>query len=692
MRIKLQEQPFLILALLLERPGAIVTREELQKRLWPGDTFVDFDLSLNSAVKKLRQALSDDSENPRFVETLYRRGYRFVAPVNGADNSDQIQLVESGSEAAAPTEPVPPPHAAFRFTHAAILLAAVILLVATFLWLREPLPPPRVLSAIQLTHDNLAKDALVADGARLYFNESFGASTIVSQVSSTGGDIAQITTAFKNAYLHDVAPRRSQLLLDSYSDEGGMLSTKEAPLWAIPMPAGSPRRIGDFNASDAVWSMDEQQLIYVVGHDLYLAKWDGTGAHKLVTVPGYPSLPKFSPDGTRLRFSLQTPDFSSFSLWEIGVDGRKLHAILPASFHEGLGECCGRWTPDGKYYFFQALRNGRSDVWALQERAGFLRWNGRQPVQITAGPLSYSSPAPSHDGSHLFVVGEQQRAELQRYDLKSRTFSPYLSGISAGQVDISRDGEWIVYVAYPDNTLWRSRTDGGEKLQLTYPPVLAEMPRWSNDGKQIIFVGYLPGQKAGAMVISAQGGTPTELLPDDKNTEDDPAWSPDGKTVLLAQYPPQILGGSAAEYSIVQVDLQTRQISKLPGASGFFAPRWSPDGRYISALTADGRKLMLFDVSTGQWSETASAKAMAYPNWSQDSKHVYYEDVGDYGSELDRVSIVDHKKDRVMSLKGVPRVLLLSGSPWNGVAPDGSPLIMRDVGNREIYSLEQQLP
>src|SRR5262250_4021227 len=80
-KIKIQDQPFQILALLLERPGQIVTRDEIQKRLWAGDTFVDFDLGLNSAIKKLRQALGDESDNPRFVETLYRRGYRFLAPV-----------------------------------------------------------------------------------------------------------------------------------------------------------------------------------------------------------------------------------------------------------------------------------------------------------------------------------------------------------------------------------------------------------------------------------------------------------------------------------------------------------------------------------------------------------------------------------------------------------------------------------
>src|SRR5579859_4491091 len=99
-RVKLQEQPFQILAMLLERPGSVVTREELQKKLWTGDTFVDFDLSLNSAVKKLRQALSDDSENPRFVETLYRRGYRFIGSVEGSAGIEQIQSVESGLDSA----------------------------------------------------------------------------------------------------------------------------------------------------------------------------------------------------------------------------------------------------------------------------------------------------------------------------------------------------------------------------------------------------------------------------------------------------------------------------------------------------------------------------------------------------------------------------------------------------------------
>src|SRR5271169_5891716 len=100
LRIKLQEQPFQILTMLLERPGQTVTREELQRRLWPADTFVDFDHSLNSGIKKLREALGDDSENPRFIETLHRRGYRFIAPVDG----QRVPAAER-SEQAAPLQP-----------------------------------------------------------------------------------------------------------------------------------------------------------------------------------------------------------------------------------------------------------------------------------------------------------------------------------------------------------------------------------------------------------------------------------------------------------------------------------------------------------------------------------------------------------------------------------------------------------
>jgi hypothetical protein len=102
---------------------------------------------------------------------------------------------------------------------------------------------------------------------------------------------------------------------------------------------------------------------------------------------------------------------------------------------------------------------------------------------------------------------------------------------------------------------------------------------------------------------------------------------------------------------------------------------------------------MLLELSTGKWSELASGTVLQYPNWSLDSKYSYFEDLGADGPEIDRVSVVTRKKERVTPLTGISRVSMQdSGVPWNGVAPDGSPLIMRDVGSRELYSLELQLP
>ncbi|HEY6946254.1 MAG TPA: winged helix-turn-helix domain-containing protein, partial [Candidatus Acidoferrum sp.] len=100
LRLRLPAQPFQVLAILLERPGEVVTREELRERLWPGDTFVDFDHSLSTAINKIREALSDSAENPRFVETRPRRGYRFIAPVTTIERVRQF----SGQETVATPE------------------------------------------------------------------------------------------------------------------------------------------------------------------------------------------------------------------------------------------------------------------------------------------------------------------------------------------------------------------------------------------------------------------------------------------------------------------------------------------------------------------------------------------------------------------------------------------------------------
>lgn len=679
-RIKLQEQPFLILALLLERPGAIVTREELQKKLWPKDTFVDFDLSLNSAIKKLRQALNDDSENPRFVETLYRRGYRFVAPVSGVDTADQTQLVES---------PPPGEHPRAPSRSKIIVIASVVAtaaLIGAALWLRPPLPAPRILSSTQITHDNLPKDKLVTDGPRLYFEEEVNGHQVLSQVSTEGGEVAQIPTPFPDVSVRDLSPTASELLVQSLDVQDVLMSTTfTGPLWMIPLPAGSPRRLGNILAAGAALSPDGKNLVYANNQDLYLAQADGSNPRKLVSVNGSPLSPKFSPDGTRVRFNVLDRNMGSVSLWEAAASGGAAHPLFSA-WHQATGECCGTWTADEKYFFFVGFR-GSPQIWALPERSDLLHKRTSQPLQVTNGPLRYYSPALSRDGRKLFVVGEQPRAELLRYDDHSGQFRPFLSGISAGQLDFSRDGHFLAYVTFPDGALWRSRTDGSEARQLTYPPLVTSLPHWSPDGKRIAFSAATDSTLfLKAFIISADGGAVQQISHDASQEFADPNWAPDGNSLIFSRGP-ALGSANPNDFVLMRLDLKTGQLSSVPGSTGLYAPRWSPDGRYLCALNTNQDKLMLLQVESGQWAELATGQDIEYPNWSRDSQNVFFESTLDEARALFRVSLSTRRTERVLSLAGIRRVSVPFGVEWTGLAPDNSALIMRDVGIREIYAL-----
>ena len=600
---------------------------------------------------------------------------------------------DSGRSSVAVAGPVTTRRTRGGIIAAAALLAVAAVATAAFFALRGPLPPPRVLSTQQLTSDDLPKDHVVTDGPRVYFVEYVNERMLLSQVSASGGEISHIPTPFANNYLLDVSPIRSELLINSFNGEASFLTSNETPAWIVPVPAGSPRRVGNFKVNAAAWSRDGQQLAYAQGGDIYLAKWDGTQAHRLVNPFGCCSDLAFSPDAKHLRFTARDAGSNATGIWEVGVDGKDMHSILPSSFHQAPGECCGRWSSDGRYFFFEAVQNARPDIWALREQGGILHPHSPDPLPITAGPLAYFSPASGLAGNRLFVIGEQLRAQLQRFDSKSQQFVPFLNGISGGETDFSRDGRWVAYLGYPDYRLWRMRSDGSEKLQLTYAPVSISMPRWSPDGKQIAFMCYFPGKTPQACIVPAEGGTTEPVQTGDARWPDDPQWSPDGKSLMLALYPPGVGSTNPKDFSIAQFDLQTRKLTTLTGSEGMLGPRWSLDGRYIAAFSADTKKAMLLDVSTGKWSELASGRVLQYPNWSADSKYVYFEDLEEDGPEIDRVAVASRKKERVIALKGVPRINMQeSNAPWNGVAPDGSPLIMRDVSSRELYSLELQLP
>ena len=682
-RIKLQEQPFLILAMLLEQPGTIVTRKELKKKLWSDDTFVDFDLSLNSAVKKLRQALNDDSENPRYIETLYRRGYRFIGAINGSA-AGSVQL-PSPAPASAPSEysiptSTPPPVRVRPGKRSLYGVAIVLLLLAVGLWL-IPSRPPRVLSYTQITHDGLAKSQIVTDGERLYFVELQGGDRfVVSQVSVAGGETGVVPIASENAFVADVASNGSSLLVGTFRGTG-----KSAELWSVPLPSGAPRRLGDFVADGAAWSPDASQLFFSRGSDIFQANGDGSQPRRLATVGGQVIDLRVSRDGHKLRFDVVDTRNGSSAIWELQSDGSNLHPLLPAWNNEPR-EYCGAWTADGKYFLFQSFRDGRTNVWALPEKSSW--WSrDKKPIQLTNGPLDFSSPAASRDSERIFTVGAQPRGELIRYDTKSG-FVPYLGGTSTSDVAFSADGQWVAYVSVPARQLWKSKVDGSERRQLTFESMEAGLPRWSPDGTQIAFMGETLKSGWRAYLISADGTGLRELIPD-AEAGYDPGWSPDGKSIVLTL-------NDAGSMSlpdgpgIAIFDLASRKLSHLPGAKQMFSPRWSPDGRHIAAISDDSLKLMLFDRETQQWQELVSLP-IGYPSWSHDGQYLYFDTTLTEDANFFRVRISDRRLERLVSLHGVRRFFGDLGT-WTGLAPDDSPLLIRDVSSQEIYAIDWQAP
>jgi WD40 repeat protein len=191
---------------------------------------------------------------------------------------------------------------------------------------------------------------------------------------------------------------------------------------------------------------------------------------KANTAPDLPAWLSLSPDGNRIRLTVSNLNNNTSAIWEIRPDGSGMHPVFP-DWNNPSAECCGKWTPDGKYYVFQSTRDGATNIWIVPDHTNWWRKDPREPAQLTTGPLQFSFPLPSKDGRKLFVIGTQPRAELVRYDAKADDFVPYLGGISAGDVDFSRDGQWVTYVSYPEDTLWRSKLDGSARLQLTYPPM-----------------------------------------------------------------------------------------------------------------------------------------------------------------------------------------------------------------------------
>ncbi len=699
-RIRLQAQPFRVLICLLERPGEVVTRDEIQQRLWGADTIVDFDHSLGTAINKLRESLGDSAENPRFIETLARRGYRFLAPVTVAGP----QREEGSGWAAAPgaareeNEPSAASLAktsaaahATRLHVAATVIAAVLLVVGGFvagLQMRPASNLPPLISQVTFSGRVSPGDPLfesfpgtATDGSRIYFPQIENGRGVLAQALIADGETSTLPLPDELAApsLGNISPDGSRLLLRNH-----LATAPEQALWIVSTIGGTARRIPGILAHDATWMPDGQRILYATGDDLYIARDNGTESRKLASLPGRAFWLRWSPDGSRLRLTLLNSETHTSTLWQVNSDGSGAHMLLDNWNSAPAAECCGSWTDDGRYYVFQSARTGNSNIWAIPEHGG-LFGSPQQPIPITDGPLNYLAPIIERGGRRTFFIGLNTQSELLRYDRGASIFLPYTTGLStARRVEFSRNADWVAWIRQDDDSLWRSRADGSGRLQLTGRPMQVFMMHWSPDGRQLVLMGRQPGKPWKVYTMDADGGHLQEVL-DEARSEADPDWSPDGRLLVFGRLP-DLMAEASQPKAIYLVDLATKAMTKLPGSDGLFSPRWSADGKYIAALSIDQKKLVLFDVATKTW-RLLTEQNIADPVWSQDNSAIFFHDFAQADQPIYKVAVKTGKVERMADLHDLRSANVIDYR-FAGLAPGDVPLVSARMSAANIYAAD----
>jgi Tol biopolymer transport system component/DNA-binding winged helix-turn-helix (wHTH) protein len=679
--LPIEPKAFRVLVFLLHNPQKLITKEELLDAVWADAAVTES--SLTRSIAKLRRVLGDDFQQPRYIETVATVGYRWVCKVEASEDRSGSRGRIGGGVATGDvpverastnrvTEPSAEPSSkgqGRRTTLTKWLLTGGSVLAAgaaiAIWYLHRPLPP-RFSGYTQITHDGLGKVVLGTDGSRVYFNRLSPPS--IAQVSVAGGPAVEVPVAVPNPDLLDVSPDGSSFLVASHAeDDNGAL-----PLWIVRVLGGSIRRLGD--GVSAAFSPDGKSVAYsTLQGDIYLVRSDGSDAHKLASPGGYIPLLAWRPDGGAIRFTRDAV------LWEISSNGTNPHQLLPG-WHGSGKECCGHWTPDGRFFLFLAINSFRTggQIWALDERRRLFRQPTAEPVQLTMGPILWHQPIFGKDRKTVFTEGDTERGELSRFDPQTRQFKPFLGGISVDDLVFSTDGQSVAYVSYPEGFLWRAKRDGTSPVQLTEPPMEVFYPRWSPDGTQIAFTGGSRELPLEIYTVPADGGNPHRLLPEDKRVEGDPSWSPDGRKIAFVS----AITVSDKAGDIRVLDLASHQVTTLPGTVGMGSPLWSPDGRFIVAATSSG--LSILDIGSGRWSVLLDKVSTEDMELSRDGQFLYFLRT-DTDQGVFRVRLSGGKPVLVADLKNWHAAGFFD--VWMGLDPTDAPLMLRDIGSNDIYAL-----
>lgn len=563
---------------------------------------------------------------------------------------------------------------------AAVAVLGTVLTVAVPNLMWSMSPPLEVLSqsVVQLDRPLTRVDLVGTKNGLLYYSRDSSTFSVRPGQPGSEGIISNGTGRFD---ILDVNPVRDEYL----AIREGM--GREGELWVVS-PRGENRRVANARCDTARWSPDGLQLLCLRENVLSISEPDGTNS-RVVPTPARATIltPRWSPRGDALRFVVVLGRLGAdCSLWEVRTDGTGLRPLLPG-WSVPPAELFGEWTRDGRYFVFASMIDGRSDLWAIRERRGMLDWTTARPVRLTNGPISFgAAPIVSYDDRTMLAIGNEIKGALVRYDIQKRRFVPYANGLSATSVSFSPDAKSIAYITYPEKKLWRAAADGSAARQLVREPVNMDGASWSPDNKWIAFTAALEGRVLKIFLVPADGSAPPRAISPDDRTQGFPSWSPDGTQLCFGDMPESYGQPDGTEFLHIY-DLASRTISDVPGSRGLWSCRWSPDNRYLAGVTIsvrrdDDMQLNIYDRRERAWRPVPGALRVNTPNWSRDSAFIYYETEGG-PITLRRVRVADGNVEDLITLTDDAFV-----SGWSGLAPDGSPLMLRDVGSTKLYALK----
>jgi Tol biopolymer transport system component len=510
---------------------------------------------------------------------------------------------------------------------------------------------------------------LVSDASRLYFNDWNNGLLGLRQLLHSGGEAERIESPFDDGRLlnpNTMTPDGANLVVGAFNP-----AIMQPPdIWHLPVGSGDPRFIGP--GTDVSYSADGTSVVYVTGMaDLSVANADLSNSRKLTSPRGRVHWARFSPDMKTVRYSVHG---ELRTIWEIELDGGEPKRVFPE--WEIVDHCCGNWTPDGKYFVFQATVDYRTQIWAMPYTPG--QPGDEKPTKISTGAIDFRRPTISPDGRQIFAVGWQLRGEVVHFDPERERTLPLdgFESTSAEWLAFSSDSSLVAYVSYPKADLWRSDNDGSRKLQLTFPPMRASNPVWSPDQRRIAFRGQVPREPWRIYVVSAEGGVPTPLG-DEVRPQRSPSWSPDGLHLAFNE---------AGSRTIRTFNSATGAVRDLPGSEGLFMPRWMPDGKSIAALTRSG--LVLFKPETRETRVLVENIMIGNMDVSVDGQYVYVVNPSLFGPDraVLRVAVADGAVEKVTGL-GDARIPWGTDGMWVGITPNGEPMMLRDLSIHHIYAL-----